>query len=90
MAFQAHCVNLITPERDVRRRRTYILVVRVWGAQTVAINTANVITKVDLTDWLFDKTHVAHIAGRISAERIDLADRLAGIRVKAVSRRRTA
>jgi hypothetical protein len=90
VTLQAHCVNLVTPERDVRRRRTYVFIVGVRGAQTVAMNTANVLTQVDFTDLLFDKTHVAHIAGGICAERINLAARLAWIRLKAIGGRRTA
>jgi len=56
----------------------------------VAMNTGNVLAGVDFTDLLFDKTDVAHIAGGICAERIDLAGGPGGIRVKAVSGRPTA
>jgi len=90
VAFQAHYVNLITLERDVRRGGTYIFVVGVRGAQAVAMNTGDILTQVDFTDLLFDKTDVAHIAGGICAERIDLAGGPGGIRVKAVSGRPTA
>jgi hypothetical protein len=87
VAVQAHYVNLITPERNVRRGGTYIFVICVRGAQAVALNTGNVLAEVDFTDLLFDKTDVAHTAGGIWAERIDLAG---GIRVRAVSGRPTA
>jgi hypothetical protein len=69
---QAHRVNLIAPERDVRRRGTYVFVVGVSCAQAVALNAGDVVTKMDFTDLLFDKTDVAHIAGGVWAERIDL------------------
>jgi hypothetical protein len=87
VAFHTHYVNLITLERDVRWRSTYIFVVGVRGAQAVAMNTANVLAEVDFTDLLFDKTDVAHIAGGIWAEPINL---VGGIRVRAVSGRPTA
>jgi hypothetical protein len=72
VAFQAHYVNLISPERDVRRGGTYIFVVGVCCAQTVALNTGDIVTQVYFSDLLFDKTDVAHITSGIWAERVNL------------------
>jgi hypothetical protein len=87
---QAHYVNLIAPECDVRRGGTYVFIVGVCCAQAVALNAGDIVTQVDFADLLFDKTDVAHVAGRVWAERIDLVGGPGGIRVRAASGRPTA
>jgi hypothetical protein len=87
---QAHRVNLIALERDVRRGGTYVFIVGVCCAQAVALNAGDIVTQVYFADLLFDKTDVAHIARGICAKGINLVGGPGGIRVRAVSGRPAA
>jgi len=49
MALDAHCIDLVTLEADVRRRGANIFIVGVTGAQTMAPDTGDLCPQMRLT-----------------------------------------
>jgi len=74
VALEAHYVDLVALEADVRRRSTNVFIVCVSGAETVTADASDFCPEVSLAQLLFDERHVAHVAGRIGAEGIGLVE----------------
>jgi len=74
VALEAHCIDLVALEADVRRRGANVFVVRVTGAETVAADASDFCPEVSLAQLLFDERHVAHVAGRVGAEGVGLVE----------------
>jgi len=72
VALEAHCVDLVALEADIRRCCTNVFIVRVAGADTVTADASDFCSEVCLAQFFFNKRHVAHVAGCIGTERIGL------------------
>jgi hypothetical protein len=67
MALDAHCIDLVALEADVRRRGTNIFIVGVTGAQTMAADTRDLCPQMRLTQLFLDERYMAHITGCVGA-----------------------
>jgi len=72
VTFEAHCVDLVALEADVRRRGANVFIVCVTCTETVTADASDFCPEVSLAQFLFDERHVAYVAGRIGAEGIGL------------------
>ncbi len=79
VTFEAHCVDLVALEADVRRRGANVFIVCVSGTETVTADASDFCSEVSLAQLLFDKRHVAYVAGRIGAEGVGLVELCGGI-----------
>ena len=74
MALEAHFVDLISLDDNIRRCGTNVFIIGVTGAQTVTAGTGDLCPQVCLTYIFLDKCRMANITGCIGTHGITLIE----------------